>query len=568
MFSLRLLSLPAGIRWRSALFCLTALLLSLVLSLVPSRAHEGHDHDDSGRAAITAVAFPRTTSSSELYEAVGILRGDRLTFYIDRFATNEPVVGATVSVTVGDGAAVTAEATPEGTYSVPFKRALADSVDVVLNVAAPDGDDLLVGTMSQTGAASAAAGTAADWTAFLPSLLRSPGLLALAVFGLGAAFVFLRWKNRPLPAMATGGAALAMLVLLVVVAFSAGSTPSGTVAPAALSDVPRRLPDGTAFVAKPTQRLLDIRTAAATSEGAVPGVRLIGRVIGDPDRTSVVQSVYGGRVTALASGFPRIGQKVRKGEPLVQITPHLPAADRTTISEKLGEIDQLIAVAEGRIRRLRPLAERGAAPLSQVTDAENELEGLKARRDTVRTLRGETEVLTAPTDGVIAVAKAVQGQVVQGQDLLFQIVDPQALWIEALVYGGLDPATLGEASAAGADGSSLALEHRGFSRALQQHAAVVHYAIVDPPPNLSIGQPVTVSAGKGDAVTGLVVARDAVVRSPAGEAIVWLHADAERFEARPVRTQMLDATRLIVAAGLKEGERVVVRGADLINQVR
>jgi cobalt-zinc-cadmium efflux system membrane fusion protein len=564
MFSLRLLSLPAGIRWRSALFCLTALLLSLA----PVRAHEGHDHDDSGRAAITAVAFPRTTSSSELYEAVGILKGDRLTFYIDRFASNEPVTGATVSITIGDGAAVTAEATPEGTYSVPFRRALADSVDVVLNIAAPGGDDLLVGTMSQTGATSVAAGTASDWTAFLPSLLRSPGLLALAVLGLGAAFVFLRWKDRPLPAMATGGAAVAMLVLLVVVAFSAGSPPSGTAAQAALSDAPRRLPDGTAFVAKPTQRLLDVRTVAAEPANAVPGVSLIGRVIGDPDRTGVVQSIYGGRVTALEGGFPRIGQKVRKGEPLVQITPHLPAADRTTISEKLGEIDQLIAVAEGRIRRLRPLAERGAAPLSQVIDAENELEGLKARRDTVRKLRFEAEVLTAPTDGVIALAKAVQGQVVQGQDLLFQIVDPQALWVEALVYGGLDPGTLGEATAASADGTSLTLEYRGFSRALQQHAALVHYSVQNPPPNLSVGQPVTVTAGKGEAVTGLVVARDAVVRSTAGEAIVWLHADAERFEPRPVRTQALDATRLIVAAGLKEGERIVVRGADLINQVR
>jgi cobalt-zinc-cadmium efflux system membrane fusion protein len=563
MVSLRLLPLPVSIRWLAALFCL----IGFLLSLAPSRAHEGHDHDDSARAALNAVAFPRTTSSSELYEAVGILKGDRLTFYIDRFASNEPLTGATVSVTIGDGAAVTAEATPEGTYSVPFKRA-TDSVDVVLNIAATGGDDLLVGTMSQAAASAVAAATASDWTAMLPSLLRSPGLLALAVLGLGAAFVFLRWKDRPLPAMATGGAAVAMLVLLVVVAFSAGSPPSGTAAQAALSDAPRRLPDGTAFVAKPTQRLLDVRTVAAEPANAVPGVSLIGRVIGDPDRTGVVQSIYGGRVTALEGGFPRIGQKVRKGEPLVQITPHLPAADRTTISEKLGEIDQLIAVAEGRIRRLRPLAERGAAPLSQVIDAENELEGLKARRDTVRKLRVEAEMLTAPTDGVIALAKAVQGQVVQGQDLLFQIVDPQALWVEALVYGGLDPGTLGEATAASADGTSLTLEYRGFSRALQQHAALVHYSVQNPPPNLSVGQPVTVTAGKGEAVTGLVVARDAVVRSTAGEAIVWLHADAERFEPRPVRTQALDATRLIVAAGLKEGERIVVRGADLINQVR
>ena len=47
-----------------------------------------------------------------------------------------------------------------------------------------------------------------------------------------------------------------------------------------------------------------------------------------------------------------------------------------------------------------------------------------------------------------------------------------------------------------------------------------------------------------------------------------LHVDAERFEARPVRMQPVDATRFVVAAGLSEGERLVVRGADLINQIR
>ena len=88
-------------------------------------------------------------------------------------------------------------------------------------------------------------------------------------------------------------------------------------------------------------------------------------MIGDPNRTSVVQSVHGGRVLPLEGGLPRIGQPVRKGDVLAQIDPYLPLADRTTISEKTGEIEQLIAVAEGKIRRLRPLAEaqrRAAKP--------------------------------------------------------------------------------------------------------------------------------------------------------------------------------------------------------------
>ena len=36
----------------------------------------------------------------------------------------------------------------------------------------------------------------------------------------------------------------------------------------------------------------------------------------------------------------------------------------------------------------------------------------------------------------------------------------------------------------------------------------------------------------------------------------------------PVRTLPLDATRVIIAAGVKEGQRIVIRGADLLNQIR
>ena len=53
-----------------------------------------------------------------------------------------------------------------------------------------------------------------------------------------------------------------------------------------------------------------------------------------------------------------------------------------------------------------------------------------------------------------------------------------------------------------------------------------------------------------------------------GEPIVWQHDEFEDFDPKPVRTQPLDATRVIIAAGVKEGERIVIRGADLVNQIR
>ena len=72
----------------------------------------------------------------------------------------------------------------------------------------------------------------------------------------------------------------------------------------------------------------------------------------------------------------------------------------------------------------------------------------------------------------------------------------------------------------------------------------------------------------GEPIEGIILPRDAVVRGGNGEAQVWRHTDPERFEPRPVRTEPFDATRVIVRAGIVQGERLVVRGAELINQVR
>jgi hypothetical protein len=186
----------------------------------------------------------------------------------------------------------------------------------------------------------------------------------------------------------------------------------------------------------------------------------------------------------------------------------------------------------------------------------------------IRAVRAEPELLRAPTDGVIALAAVVPGQVVQPPDILFQLVDPNGLWVEALAYGDVDPAQLTGAVALTPGGHSLPLSYRGTSRALQQQATLAQFAIMPPLPALSVGQPVTVTAQGAAAVTGVIVPRDAVVRSANGETLVWRHFEPERFEAVPVRTRPLDGATLVVEAGLASGDRVVVRSAELVNQIR
>ena len=535
-------------------------------------------HDDGGDAAAPGASkpWPRVTARSELYELVGVLKGDRLTIFIDHLSDNNPVLDAVLSVTMATGEPLAADARPDGTYVVESDRFRGSgALALAFSVSAKGGDDLLAGTL-QMPAAQAPPTTVGvswtNWTAWIPTSAQNPALLSIVSFLLGILATHFFRSGRLIPATMTAAGAASMCVLLIGTALGHGeadtATGKGSTGSTVMSDAPRRLSDGGVFVSKPTQRLLEIRTTAAKQESVQAAINLIGRVIADPNRTSLVQSIGGGRVIVSEKGLPQIGQAVTKGEVLAEIERALPQADRTTLAEKSAEIEQLVAVTEAKLTRLRELAARGVALQSLVVEAELEVAGLRRRREVMRETRLDHEVLLAPTSGIIAVSKVVPGQVVQGQDIIFQIVDPKGLWIEALVYGGVSPEALAKAATVNIGGQTINLSYRGFGPALRQQAALVHFAIPAPPPGLGIGQSVTVIANTGHPIAGIVMPREAVVRSSNGEAIVWLHDEFEDFDPRPVRIQPLDASRVIIASGVNEGERIIVRGADLINQIR
>ena len=555
-------------------------LLAFVVLCTPVLADAGHDHG-SPQAAPASPANPRAALSSELYEAVGVLRGDRLTLYLDRFDTNEPVSDAKLAVTLGGEGEIAVEPGPEGTYVLASPKLGGHGpLELVISVTGPAGDDLLIGTLTRPEATSAAVAPAAG----ADRTVRVAGRdvpLPYVVAGVALALGFLlglamRSRGRLVPV-----AGLVLVALVATTAFALAheghdhgqaATPGPTGQPT--GDKPERLADGSVFLPKPSQRILEVRTVLTKGATAERSTTLIGRVIADPNRSGLVQSINGGRVTAPEGGnLPQLGQQVRRGDVLAVVEAPIIAADRATLAEKVGDIEQQTALAEARLARARRLLATGAGTTVAVSDAELEVEGLRRRRDAVREIRSAPETLRAPVDGVLASSRVVAGQVVAAQDILFQIVDPKSLFVEAVVFHESDMPSLGTAEASAtttdaAHGTPLRLKYQGASRALQQQAVTIQFAIIDPPPSLSIGQPVTVVAPAGRAESGIVLPREAVVRGGNGETLVWRHAEPERFEPRIVRTEALDAGRLIVRAGVKEGERVVVRGADLVNQIR
>src|SRR5215467_11044176 len=123
--------------------------LALCLGTAPAIAHEGHDHEQLAAAASTTPSRPRLTVSSETYELVGILEGERLTIYLDRFEDDSPVTNADITVMVNEEPVVAAPS-GSGTYAVSSNRfSNQELVELVFDVRAPGGDDLLIGKFTR-----------------------------------------------------------------------------------------------------------------------------------------------------------------------------------------------------------------------------------------------------------------------------------------------------------------------------------------------------------------------------------------------------------------------------------
>ena len=381
------------------------------------------------------------------------------------------------------------------------------------------------------------------------------------------------------PQQRPGGAALALMFAATLVAAhgdeshalqpaaAPAASASASAAPAGASsrETATRLADGTLFVPKNVQRQLAIRTQAVVFGELAAGVELNGRVIADPGAGGRVQATEAGSVLATQRGFPRLGQKVRRGETLAWLRPSIGALERGDRLAQRAELDAQTAIAERRVARLEQL--EGSVPAKEVEAARFELQALKQRRAAIAAGLDAAQPLTAPVDGTIARIEVVAGEVVDAKALLFEIVDPSRLAVEAMAYDtALGAEIVGAEGLAGS--TVLRLQPDGAAAQLREQALPLRFRIVGAAPRLAVGEPVRVTVRTRSKGRGVALPVAALARDGGGRRIVWVHHDAERFEPRPVRHEPLDAERIAVREGLAAGERVVVDGAGLLSHMR
>ena len=329
---------------------------------------------------------------------------------------------------------------------------------------------------------------------------------------------------------------------------------------------PQRQPDGSVFLPKPAQRQLGVRTLTAVAGELPRTVELNGRVLMDPNAGGKVQAVVAGRIEPGPKGLPEAGQAVRKGEVLAYVAPTAAPIERSNQAAQLAELRAGQALANKRVARLRELSD--TVPRKDIEAAESEAASFAARAAAIGAGLNSRDALVAPVSGVIASANVVAGQVVDARELVFEIVDPSRLRIEALAFDTALAADVGGATLALGD-ERVPLAFIGAARSLREQALPLSFraegAVLS---KLAVGQPVRVFVQTRQKVKGIAVPVASLMKNPANQTIVWVKTDAERFAPRTVTTEPLDGVNVAVTSGLEPGDRVATQGATLINQVR
>ena len=561
------------------------LALALYLFAVPTAfsalAHGDDDHGHEEPAAVTD-ALPRLQSTGSKFEIVATAKGHELMIYLGDAATNAPISGASIQIDV-DGKPFTATAAAEGTYAADVEPLEVPGSKALLFVVSKDAaTDLLNGVLvipSDTHEDDK--GTAAA------SWLSDPKVWGLGAFAGAIGFV-LAFAFRPSRLQATdtdlqgpespASQTHRILSLLIIGLSLVAFVPSRAIAgpghdhgevgarQALAPESSRRMPGGDVFMPKATQFLLQVRTANVATTTVDAAVDLIGTVISDPSTQGLVQAPMDGQVELSSRGISYAGQRVKAGEVLALLAPTMPVYDRGALQQLTAEVEGKLIIAEQKLSRLTRIA--GVVAQREIDDTKAELDALREQKRVLSPKSAERLELKAPLDGVISVANVRAGQVVTARDTLFEIVDPDRLWVEAIAIPGHDNGDIFNAHAIDADGHVLTLSYVGQAPSLRQQSLLLNFSIKEPHEGLAIGSPVKVIAQRSSKQKGIVVPATAIVRGANGIEQVWIKASPEVFKPSPVKTRPIDGRSVLVLAGVVDGSRVVTDGAELINQVR
>lgn len=406
------------------------------------------------------------------------------------------------------------------------------------------------------------------------------------------------------PWLLVGALALIAAIILVMLYARRGSKTETAAVPAEGST-------GTVKFLMEQQWRIRMKLALVEEQTVARQVTAAGRVIPAANHQAVVAPPVSGIIQP--GNLPRVGQRVAQGQVIAVLQQTATAAEQAQVraaqAQAQAQNTQLaieaarleaerraaageanaartrLDLARKEAERARRLYEQKAYSLRQVQTAEAELNTAQAAADAaearVKALEAArlalpasvnvgsanaNHVVRAPISGAVTkVNKNIGEQVAPGEAIL-EITNFDTVWVEAPLF----ERDLALVRANGrASFTTAAFPGREFRGTLinvgeiideQKRAAHAIFAVPNPGRALRVGMLADVRLDASEAVTAMLIPREAVVEHE-GKKIVYVLQSGEEFERREVKLGDEYGGNIAVLEGIKAGERVVTQGA-------
>lgn len=316
------------------------------------------------------------------------------------------------------------------------------------------------------------------------------------------------------------------------------------------------------------KQFLTIEAVGASRAGDL--LSLPGRVTFRPQAQSAVGAPVAGRVVAV---LVRAGEGVKAGAPLLAIESAEAAAARASLDQAATRL----VVAESAFRRHAEMLDKGVGLAFEKQEAEGRLKEARGENERARAAaallgagQGARVSVRAPVDGVVMAIRVGAGaSVVPGGEPLIELGDPKQLLVVAQApEGDLGRISAGQEAQVDIPALAARLTARveNFSPRVdpESRRTQVYLALAGRPEGLRSGMmaQVVLRVGVEESIS---LPATAVLIKEGKRRVVYVERADGGFEARDVETGRVRDGRVVILKGLKSGEKVVMRGALLLD---
>lgn len=350
-------------------------------------------------------------------------------------------------------------------------------------------------------------------------------------------------------------------------------------------------PEGVSFLKEQQWKILS-KAEAVTKHRLVERVRVAARVRAKPGFSATITAPVSGQLAA-PSGEKLLqpGQRVEAGQLLALLKPNFSEAG-AKVAEAQAEFTTAKAAldqVEAAYNRTKKLAGEQAKSPRELQEAELAYQSAKARNAaaagllaTFKQAGGVASLdapllmeLRAPIAGVLNSVTAGSGEVVAANQAVFTVLNPEIVWIEARIpEGNIARLSNGKEAAVELPGergqfTPITGADRGqlLSLGLEVDAATrtvpLIYETANRDGKLRVGQNVTLHVETAR-VEDTVAVPDSALVEEGDQLVAFVQVSGETFEKREIKTGIRDTGFVQVLDGIKEGERVVTKGAYAI----